>query len=120
LSVLFLIIPLYKFNWFLFVIQCIISINLFIISAKLFSTWNIKKREIIILQNRNYKEFHPESFKIYMQAPCSRLVVRAVLHDLNLRTKYKELLIYKKPFYIMIKDNLKPVKQSIYINEDYL
>jgi hypothetical protein len=55
-----------------------------------------------------------------MQAPCSRLVVRSVLSDLNLKNKYKNLLVYKKPFLAMIKENLQPVKQSIYINEDFL
>jgi hypothetical protein len=120
LGVLLLIIPLYKVSWVLFAIQCLITIKLLLISARLFSTWDMKKREIILLRNRNSTNFRPETFKIYMQAPCSRLVVRVVLNELNLRIKYKELLIYKKPFLVMIRDNLKPVEQSIYINDDYL
>lgn len=120
LGILVVVIPLYKITWILLVVQCLIAIKLFVISIQLFSTWDSKKRELILLKNRNSIKFRPDTFKIYMQAPCSRLVVRSVLGDLNLQNKYKELLVYKKPFFAMIKENLQPVKQSIYINEDYL
>jgi hypothetical protein len=55
-----------------------------------------------------------------MQAPCGRLLTKAVLKDLRLKEKYKELLVYKKPFFVSVKNNLKTQKTVIYINEDFL
>jgi hypothetical protein len=120
LGILVALIPLYKITWILFIFQCLIAIKLFMISAQIFSTWDSKKREIELLKNRNSSQFRPDTFKIYMQAPCSRLVVRAALSDLNLRSNYKELGVYKKSIFVLIKENFQPVEQSIYINEDYL
>ena len=73
--------------------------------------------EITIKKNKD--EFRPETFKIFMQAPCGRLVTKSVLQDLNQKDKYKELLIYKEPFFVSVKNNFKPTKTSIYINEEF-
>lgn len=98
----------------------IISFFFFYNSVKLFSSWNDKKVKCEILYKKNINEFRPDTFKVFMQAPCGRLVTKVVLKDLNQKEKYKELLIYKEPFLTSIKNNFKPTKTSIYINEDFL
>lgn len=98
----------------------IISFFFFYNSVKLFSSWNDKKEKCEILYKKNINEFRPDTFKVFMQAPCGRLVTKVVLKDLNQKEKYKELLIYKEPFLTSIKNNFKPTKTSIYINEDFL
>lgn len=98
----------------------IISFFFFYNSVKLFSSWNDKKVKCEILYKKNTNEFRPDTFKVFMQAPCGRLVTKVVLKDLNQKEKYKELLIYKEPFLTSIKNNFKPTKTSIYINEDFL
>ena len=52
-----------------------------------------------------------------MQARCGRLLTKAVLKDIGLKSKYKELLLYKEPFLVSLKNNFKPVRTRIYINE---
>jgi hypothetical protein len=86
----------------------------------LFSTWDDKKRKIQILLKRNSKAFLPETFKVFMSAPCSRLIVKTVLKDLGKREMYKELLIYKEPLWVSIKNNFTPIETKIYINEDFV
>lgn len=76
----------------------IISFFFFYNSVKLFSSWNDKKVKCEILYKKNINEFRPDTFKVFMQAPCGRLVTKVVLKDLNQKEKYKELLIYKEPF----------------------
>ena len=98
----------------------IISFFFFYNSVKLFSSWNDKKVKCEILYKKNINEFRPDTFKVFMQAPCGRLVTKVVLKDLNQKEKYKELLIYKEPFLASIKNNFKPTKTSIYINKDFL
>lgn len=69
---------------------------------------------------KNKEKFRADSFQVFMQAPCGRLLTKAVLKDLNQREKYKELLVYKEPFFISVKNNCVKQKTSIYINEDFL
>ena len=83
----------------------IISFFFFYNSVKLFSSWNDKKVKCEILYKKNINEFRPDTFKVFMQAPCGRLVTKVVLKDLNQKEKYKELLIYKEPFLTSIKNN---------------
>ena len=45
--------------------------------------WNDKIRQYNTLLARNKKEFRPDSFAIYMDYPCGRKIVRAVLRDLK-------------------------------------
>jgi hypothetical protein len=89
-------------------------------SSHLFSTWPEKKRMMVLLLQKNKHEFRPESFKMYMQAPCSRLLVRSVLGQLGEKRRYRELLAYKEPFLSTIKKTLAPAKFHVYINKDYL
>ena len=68
----------------------IISFFFFYNSVKLFSSWNDKKVKCEILYKKNINEFRPDTFKVFMQAPCGRLVTKVVLKDLNQKEKYKE------------------------------
>jgi hypothetical protein len=110
-------VPLYLISKWLLIIQIIISIKLFLLSGRLFSSWNAKKKEIHILVNRNKKEFRPDTFEIFMQAPCGRLVTREALKDLGMQSEYKNLKILIKPFFQNLKENCFPTKTVVYINE---
>jgi hypothetical protein len=115
-----LLIPLFKISpWFL-ALQIPGAVKILAFSLGLFSTWPEKKRMMVLLINKNKREFRPESFKIYMQSPCSRLLVKSVLLELDKKRNYRELLIYKPSLLAEIRKNLAPVKTSVYINADYL
>ena len=111
------VLPLRKATPLLLIPQIIVSFVFFYYSAQLFSTWKDKKIKYSILLAKNKDGFRPESFKIFMQAPCGRLLTKAVLSDLDLKDRYKELLVYKEPFWTSLKKGCKPVETKIYINE---
>jgi len=117
-GILALILPFYSITKWTLVIQAIIAIKLFMISGRLFSSWEYKKREIDLLVNRNKTEFRPDTFEVFMQAPCGRLVVREALRDLNMQEKYKVLLELQKPLLERLKNNCTPSKTVIFINEE--
>jgi len=98
----------------------IIAIKIWHVAAKLFSTYEDKKRKREILINRNRDNFRPETFDVYMQAPCGRLIVRSVLSELGKTSEYKNLLKRKKPFWALLKENCVPAKTIIYINEEVI
>jgi hypothetical protein len=113
-------IPLFIVSKILIIPQIFFTLFLLNSAIKLFATWNDKKRMYKVLILKNKKQFRADSFKDFMQAPCGRLLTKAVLKDLRLKEKYKELLVYKKPFFVSVKNNLKTQKTVIYINEDFL
>ena len=53
-----------------------------------------------------------------MQAPCGRLLTKAVLKDLGESKRYKELLVYKVPVIESLKHNCTTQRTKVYINED--
>jgi len=110
--------PFWLITKWTLVAQGIVAIYLFSTSGKLFSTWNAKKREIDLLVKRNKNEFRPDTFEIYMQAPCGRLVVREALRDLNMQREYKTLLKLQKPLLERMRENCTSAKTVIYINEE--
>lgn len=116
-AVVVVALPLRKVSPLLLIPQIIISFLFFYYSVKLFSTWKDKKIKYRILLAKNKDGFRSESFKIFMQAPCGRLLTKAVLKDMGLKGKYKELLLYKEPFLVSLKNNFKPIRTRIYINE---
>lgn len=118
-GIISILVPFYKISKVLFIPQVIVFFIFFYYSVKLFSTYKDKLIKCDILLKKNKDEFRPETFKIFMQAPCGRLVTKSVLQDLNQKDKYKELLIYKEPFFVSVKNNFKPTKTSIYINEAF-
>jgi hypothetical protein len=113
-------IPLFIISKILIIPQIFFTLFLLNSAIKLFATWNDKKRMYKVLILKNKKQFRADSFKDFMQAPCGRLLTKAVLKDLRLKEKYKELLVYKKTFFVSLKKNLKTQKTVIYINEDFL
>ena len=57
--------------------------------VKLHCTYPVKKKTYFILLRRNEREFHRSSFRVFMSAPCYRLVVRTVLSRLGKQQEYK-------------------------------
>ncbi len=113
------LIPLFRISKWLIIPQLIVSLFCLKQAAHLFLTWKDKKIKYEILMGKNKNVFRPDSFKIFMQAPCGRLLTKAVLKDLGLSNKYKELLIYKEPLIISIKNGCIKQETKIYINEDF-
>jgi hypothetical protein len=116
-GILTLIAPFYFITKWTLVVQGIVAIKLFLISGKLFSAWDAKKREIDLLVKRNKDEFRPDTFEVYMQAPCGRLVVREALRDLGTQGEYKTLLKLQKPLLERLRNNCTSSKAVIFINE---
>lgn len=83
------------FSFWWLILQGCVFIVCIAFGMHLLSMHDDKQRQYEILFERNKKEFYPESFSIYMDAPCGRKVVRAVLKDLNKSHEYKNLLKYK-------------------------
>jgi len=115
-GILALALPFYFITKWTLVVQAIIAIKLFMISGRLFSSWEYKKREIDLLVNRNKAEFRPDTFEIFMQAPCGRLVVREALRDLDMQERYGTLLKLKKPLLERLKGNCTPSNTVVFIN----
>lgn len=83
---------------------------------QILSAWSGKKRSYAILIERNNARFRPDTFTEYMQAPCGRLLVKIVLHDLGMPNMYKQLKAQHK-FCLQI--NCKTTKIRVYVNPDY-
>lgn len=109
-----------KVHLLLFCLLIFCSIMCFVNAVRLFSTWNDKKRKYQILIAKNKNEFHEETFEIFMQAPCGRLLTRAVLCDLNQKTQYRNLLKYRESLLSNLKKNCVPQKTIVYVNKDVL
>ncbi|MBP5463734.1 MAG: hypothetical protein J6Y13_00895, partial [Treponema sp.] len=86
-------------------------------AVRLFSAWKDKKVKYEILMEKNRDGFRPDSFKVFMQAPCGRLLVKSVLKDLGCLERYKELLVYKEPFLLSIKKGCRQQKTKVFIND---
>ena len=112
------IVPLYQVSKLLVIPQVVICFICFKQSYRLFSTWGEKKRKYAVLMERNKKQFRPDTFEAYMQAPCGRLLTKAVLKDLGERDRYKELLVYRVPVLESLKHNCTTQRTRVYINED--
>ncbi|MBI9103737.1 MAG: hypothetical protein JEY99_15080 [Spirochaetales bacterium] len=113
-------IPIYKISVFLCIPQIIISLIILINSARLFSSWDDKKKKIRILLSKNKKSIKEESFIIFMTAPCGRLLVKHVLKIIGKRDMYKTLKKYRVPLYVKVKNNCSDVETKIYINKDVI
>jgi hypothetical protein len=108
--------PLYRISPWTLVPQAIVSIKLFMIAGKLFLTWPDKKIKMEILKKKNQDEFRPDTFAVFMQAPCGRLVARQVLTDLHRSGEYKSLLGLRKPLRERLRNNCAPIRTVVYIN----
>lgn len=114
-----ILLPFYKVSVLLLIPQFFLSILFFKPSIKLFSSWKDKKLKYKILMGKNKSQFRPDSFEIFMKAPCGRLLTKAVLKDLGMSHKYKELLVYKESFFVTIREGCKNQETKIYINEEF-
>lgn len=120
LSLIIFFVPLYMVHLLFLCIQIPLGFVCLKTSVKLFASWKDKKRKYAVLLAKNKKEFREDSFIMFMQAPCGRLLVKAVLSDLNIPQKYKDLEKYKKTFFQSVKEGCAPQKTEVYINKDYL
>ena len=114
-GIISVMIPLYKVSWWLIIPQIIISLFCLKQAVQLLSTWADKMAKYDLLMRRNSNEFHPISFKPFMNAPCGRLLTKAVLRDLGLRSRYRDLLVYREPLIVFMRKNCVPQKTRIYI-----
>jgi hypothetical protein len=119
-GILTLIIPFYQINLWILVIQAIVAVKLFIISGRMFLAWDDKKLKIDILIKKNQDVFRPDTFDIFMQAPCGRLIAHQVLRDLHIREEYRSLLKLRKPLFKRLRNNCVLAKTVIYINKDFI
>jgi len=117
-GILALAAPFYLITKWTLVAQIPVALYLLTMSGNLFSAWDSKKKEIEILVKRNKAEFRPDTFETFMKAPCGRLLVRAVLCELEKPDEYKNLLKLRKPFWAEIKSACAPVKSAVYIYEE--
>lgn len=118
-GIITVLIPFFKVSKLLIIPQVIIAFLCLKQAAHLFSTWKDKKIKYEILIGKNKNGFRSDSFKIFMQAPCGRLLVKAVLKDLGLTARYSELLVYKESFSVSVKNGCVNQEAKIYINEDF-
>ena len=119
-GILTLIAPFYRIGKWTLLIQALVAIKLFMIAGKLLAVWEDKKIKIDILIKRNQHEFRPDTFGVFMQAPCGRLMVHQALRDLHKQHEYKSLLKLQKPLLERLRANCTPVKTVIYIHKDFV
>ena len=108
------LIPLFRISRFFVIPQVLIVLFCLKHSIRLFGTWKDKQKKYKILMAKNKDSFRPDSFKVFMQAPCGRLLVKAVLKDLSLLHKYKELLQYKPALSTYIKKSCTREETKVY------
>jgi len=113
-----LALPFYLLSKWLLIIQALAALKIFAVALRLFSTWEDKNRKITVLLGKNRDDFRPDTFGPFMQAPCSRLLVRYVLMVLRREQEYRGLLKMKKPFMENLRGNCAPVQTVVYINEN--
>lgn len=95
LGIAVLLLTLHRMLNFLSVLQVAVALGCFAFGFMLLNRSDDKYREYEILMNRNKDKFRPDTFIIYMDAPCGRKVVHAVLKDLGMAHEYRNL---KKEF----------------------
>ena len=93
------VLPLYR-HWLGLIFQIVWALVCLGEAAKVFYTWNDKKRKYAVLMQRNKPLFRPDTGAEYMKAPCGRLLVQLVLKDLKQTQHYAAL----KKKYKLFKD----------------
>ncbi|MDR1787463.1 MAG: hypothetical protein LBR16_03325 [Treponema sp.] len=114
--------PFYLLSKWTLIPQAAGALFFFNMAYQLFSTWEDKKSKISILTGKNKAVFRPDTFTVFMQAPCSRLMVRYVLAVLGKSSEYRSLLAVKKPFLTYLKEGCvnAPEKTVVYLREEAL
>lgn len=115
IGVAFLFIPLFKISPWFILGQVLIFILVLQPSIQLFSKWSYRKKMIRTLLRVNHKEFKVESFEPFMDAPCSRLIVRRVLKILGEKGRYKEVKIYQPSMITNCKETQSCVKRKVVV-----
>lgn len=81
--------------------------------------WSDKQRKYRVLMERNTPQLRPETFTEFMQAPCGKLLVRVVLHDLACPEAYASLLPLQEPLRVRLRQSCRRQKTTLYINKNY-
>jgi len=92
LSAIIIFFPLSRIASWIFYIQLAAGMIPLYPACRILGSWNDKKREYSVLFLRNRTDFRPDTFKPYIDAPCGRLLVRLVLHDLGKSHEYENIL----------------------------
>ena len=100
-------VPLYRITALFLFIQIPAALFCLYQSARIFSVWPDNKAE-----------WEEHSFRPYMISPCGRLLVKAVLSDLNRKEEYRNLKQYIPSLRNQIKLNCRTEKTVVYINKD--
>lgn len=106
-------IPVYRLSgWWLApqVILCLICLK---VGLGILKGWPDKKRKYNVLMERNREELRPETFTEFMQAPCGRLLVKVVLHDLGREAEYPRLKALVPPLSELCKEGCKRQKTNV-------
>ena len=111
-------VPLYRITALFLFIQIPTALLCIHESVRIFSVWKDKKRRYEKLLERNKAEWETHSFRPYMISPCGRLLVKAVLSDLNRKDEYRNLKQYIPSLRNQIKLNCRTEKTVVYINKD--
>lgn len=110
-----LLIPLFKISMWFILAQVFAFAFALQSSIRLFSKWGYRKKMIKTLLKINHKEFKTESFEPFMDAPCSRLVVKRVLKILGAKKRYKELKIYQPSIIINCKETQSVGRRKVVV-----
>ena len=104
--------PTYLWHWAAAIPQVVVGFICIKNGLRIMGAWHSKMREYKILMLRNMRSFNPGSFAKYMEAPCGRMLVRVVLHDLGREEEYDSLRQYKRSLFAFIRTEIcaKPQK----------
>lgn len=80
---------------FLIIFRITLSVSFLYASFQVFATWNRRKRILVLLMNRNKKEINLQSFKPFMNDPCTQLIVLYVLTKKGKMGYFWKLIIDK-------------------------
>ncbi len=78
-------------NWALLAVQILALLYVFSQAAAIQSTLSYKYQAFLLLRERCRREFGTKRFAPYMESPCGRHVVKAVLRDIGRFDAYREL-----------------------------
>ena len=92
-SVIIALIPLYKITVWLIALQAAIILPMTIFAIQILKQFPRKQREYRLLIERNKEQLRPDSFWLYADAPCGRLLMWLVLKDLGYnRSIYRSIV----------------------------
>ncbi len=85
-------------RWWLIALQAMVAYFCLYGAMSILRSWPDKKRKYAILMEKNRDCLHPDTFRIFMEAPCGRLLAKVVLRDLGYpRGTYRRVKREAKP-----------------------